>query len=95
MEIVTHSITHAYNTCQDSTESLYEAVTKTLPPAPESIIHLKICYCKTSCIIFRCKYHKSGLKCSAICQTNDCENNKNDDLFNISEQVIEEENDGD
>ena len=64
MEIATDSVTNAFNTCWDSTGSLYEAVKKNLSCAPESKMHLKICYCKTNCSTLRCKYRKSGLKCS-------------------------------
>ena len=55
----------------DSKNSLYEAIMTTLPPAPETIIHLTVCQCKTTCITNRCKCRKSGLKCSEMCQCQD------------------------
>ena len=51
----------------NSSNSLYEAVTTTLAPAPDSIIHLTVCNCKTSCISLRCKCRKIGLNCSELC----------------------------
>ena len=53
----------------------YEAVMTTLPPAPESIIHLTVCHWKTECVTMRCKCRKNGLKCSEMCQCLECENN--------------------
>ena len=44
----------------DSTNSLCEPATPTLPPAPETIIDLIVYNCKTSCVSLRCKRRKSG-----------------------------------
>ena len=45
----------------DSSSSPYEAVTTTLSLASETIIHLIVCNCETSCATVRCKCRKSGL----------------------------------
>ena len=50
----------------DSTNSLYETATTTLPPALETTIHLTICNCKTNCVSLRCKCCKSGFSCSEL-----------------------------
>ena len=57
----------------------YEAGMTTLPPAPESIIHLTVCHCKTKCVAIRCKCCKNGLKCSEMCQCLESENNRSDE----------------
>ena len=77
----------------DSKNSLYEAIMTTLPPAPETIIHLTVCQCKTKCITNRCKCRKSGLKCSEMCQCQDCENDEDEDIIDISEYEIDEDDD--
>ena len=61
------------------TNKEYEAVTTTLPPAPESIIHQTVCHCKSKCVIIRCKCHKNGLKYSEICQCLECKNDGSDE----------------
>ena len=56
----------------------------TLPPAPESVIDLSICRCKTGCNSLRCKCRKNGLKCSDMCLCCDCEYKDNgEDLSDI------------
>ena len=35
-----------------------------LPPAPETIIYVTVCNCKTKCSAHRCKCRKNGLNCS-------------------------------
>ena len=52
--------------------------TTTLPPAPESIIHLTVCHCKTKCVTVWCKCRKNGLKCSEMCHCLECENDRSD-----------------
>ena len=56
-------------------DKCYEPVTTTLLPAPQSIIHLTVCSCKTvKCADNRCKCKKNNLKCSEMCQCTNCEN---------------------
>ena len=46
---------------------MYDAIMKTLPPAPESIIELTAYGCKTGCNTSRCKCLKNGgLKCTEM-----------------------------
>ena len=52
---------------------LYDAAMTKLPPAPELIIKLTVCGCKTGCNINRCKIVKNGeLKCTEICKCEKC-----------------------
>ena len=57
----------------------YEEVRTTLLPAPESIIHLTVCHCKTRCVTKRCKCRKNRLKCLEMCQCLKCENDGSDE----------------
>ena len=77
----------------DSSNLLYEAVMTTIPSAPESIIHLTVCQCKTNCSNNRCKCRKIRLKCSEMCQCQDCENNEDDDIIDLDECDVDEEDD--
>ena len=70
----------------DSTNSLYKAVTTTLSPALEKIIHLTVCNCKTSCVFLRCKCRKSGLNCSELCRFDDCHNDDKDEFVKAVDQ---------
>ena len=54
----------------------------TLSPAPEFIIHLLVCKCKTGCLNQRFKCLKSDLKCLEMCQCQGCENNDQNDALN-------------
>ena len=60
----------------DKKDQVFEPVMTSLAPAPESIIHLPTCNCKTNCFTNRCKCQKNGLNCSEMCQ---CENRENDE----------------
>ena len=66
-----------------------EAVTTTLFPAPEKIIYLTVCNCKTICVSLRCKSAKSDLDCSELCQCDGCQNDKKDEFFKVEDQDIE------
>ena len=71
-----------------STGDMYEAVTTTLLPAPESIIHLSVCGCTTKCITLRCKCRKNNLKCSDMCKCNECLNTEQEDLMSLTESFL-------
>ena len=46
---------------------VYDAVMTKLPPAPETIIELTVCSCKTSCKTNRCQCKKNGdLNCTEM-----------------------------
>ena len=69
---------------------LYDAVMTTLPPAPENIIELTMCNCKTGYKTNRCKCRKiSNLKCTELCKCDSCENTDSD-LINIDDHEIDE-----
>ena len=50
----------------------------TNPPAPESIIELTACGCKTGCKSDRCRCRKNKFVCTEMCRCKDCENTEND-----------------
>ena len=55
---------------------LYPKLTD-LPPAPEYLLKIIHCSCKTGCATFHCQCKKNGLPCSSfcgICQTTNCSN---------------------
>ena len=74
----------------DSTNSLHESVTSTHSPAPETIIHLTFCNCKSGCVSLRCECCKCGLNCSELCQCDDCQNYEKDEFAKVADQDIEE-----
>ena len=79
-----------YGWKQDSTNSLQEAVTTTLSPAPETIIHLTVCNCKTSCISLSCKCRKTGLNCCELYRCDGGQNNEKDKFVKAVDKDIEE-----
>ena len=69
---------------------LYDAVVTKLPPAPESIIELTVCGCKTCCNSNRCKCLKNGrLKCTEMCKCENCENVEAEDLIILHDHDLE------
>ena len=58
----------------ESNAKTYEPTMTTLPPAPESVIDLSMCHCKTKCTTLRCKCKKNALVCSEMCLCIDCMN---------------------
>ena len=70
--------------------STYVPIMTTLPPAPESIISLSLCRCKTNCESLRYVCRKNGLSCSEMCF---CENCENEDNASLSEFDSEDEYD--
>ena len=43
-------------------------------PAPEELLVLTNCNCRSGCSTGRCSCHKAGLVCTAACTCQDCEN---------------------
>ena len=58
---------------------MFETVMTKLVPAPESILHLTVCNCKTKCVTNRCKCRKNGLNCCEMCGFENCENDEKDE----------------
>ena len=50
----------------------------TKPAAPESLIELVQCKCKSGCKTMQCSCLKSGLKCTDFCQCVNCQIGKDD-----------------
>ena len=69
--------------CWDEETYSYEGIMTTLPPAPESVIDLSLCRCKTKCVSLRCVCRKNGMSCSEMCFCENCENCKNDSLCEL------------
>ena len=73
---------------------VYDAVMTKLPPAPETIIELNVCSCKTGCKTNRCKCKKNGnLNCTEMCKCENCENTNSGDMINVDDHLIEEDGD--
>ena len=47
--------------------------------APEAIIEMSICKCKTPCNTLRCTCKKAGLVCTEMCFCDSCENDNSSD----------------
>jgi len=46
-------------------------------PAPQAVIEMVICHCKTDCFSARCSCRTRNLSCTDLCQcSSDCENNE-------------------
>ena len=55
-----------------------------LLPAPESVIDLSMCRCRTKCENIWCKCRKNRLNCLEMCLCNDCENmGRDEDLDDV------------
>ena len=59
-----------------------------LPPAPNVIVEMRLCHCKTPCNTNRCVCKKVELKCTQMCF---CQNCKNCDLVDYSDNHAEDE----
>jgi len=51
----------------DSGRGRLDPTTTDLPAAPESLLKIVRCNCKTDCNSRRCTYRKMGLECSVAC----------------------------
>ena len=73
-------------------DQVFEPVMTSLAPAPESIIHLTVCNCKTNCSTNRCKCPKNVLNCSEMRGCENCENDeKDEEMFSESQGVDDDE----
>ena len=60
-------------------DQVLEPAMTSLALAPESIIHLIVCNCKTNCSTNWFKCRKNGLNCSVMCGYENCENEEKDE----------------
>ena len=44
-------------------------------PAPDAVIEMNLCKCRTGCTTMRCKCYKNQVGCTEICLSANCENN--------------------
>ena len=63
-----------YGWIWDENKEIFEPVMTTNPPAPDSIMELTSCGCKTGCQTDRCRCRKNELLYTEICRCKDCEN---------------------
>ena len=77
----------------DDDNSIYEPIMTTLLPAPESVIDLSMCRCRTKCENLRCKCRKNELNCSEMCLCIDCGNMDRDGDLNDVDIDSDDEND--
>ena len=66
----------------------YESIMTKNLPAPECVIELCICKCKTSCTNLRCMCKKNSMLCTEMCLWVDCcdDENDNDNVDSIDEE---------
>ena len=65
------------------------------PPAPEAIIEMSLCKCKTGCNTMTCKCNKNGLVCTEMCLCNRCENEEQESNPTWDEDDELDDSDGD
>lgn len=71
-----------------------QPLTTELLPAPEAILEMVRCLCKTNCSTKRCSCAAVNLPCTEICQcTSDCQNDQ--DSKDVSSNLIDSESDDD
>ena len=58
----------------DKIKEIFEPVMIENPPAPDSILELISCGCKTGCQTDRCHCRKNELLCTEMCRCKDFEN---------------------
>ena len=75
----------------NSPEKSYESIMTKNLPAPESVIELCICKCKTGCTSLRCMCKKNSMLCTEMCLCVDCCNGENDNDNVDSDIDIDEE----
>ena len=75
----------------NSSEKPYESIVTKNLPAPESVIELCICKCKTGCTSLRCMCKKNSMLCTEMCLCVDCCNGENDNDNVDSDIDIDEE----
>ena len=68
--------------------SKYVPIMTDIKPAPEEVLKITLCNCKSNCKTTRCTCRKYGIFCSSICNTcigSNCDN------VNVSYQIDEED----
>ena len=68
----------------------YKILWMTVPAAPDSLLEIVKCTCKTGCKTQRCSCLKAQLKCSDLCSCESCSN-----IVAVDEDIILTENEGD
>ena len=58
----------------DIDNNRYEAIMTDQLPAPQQIVELSICKCKSGCDSARCSCNKNNLVCTELCLCEDCQN---------------------
>ena len=67
----------------------YKILWMTLPAAPDSLLEIVKCTCKTGCKTQRCSCTKAQLNCSDLCSCESCSN-----VVAVHEDTIQTANDG-
>lgn len=66
-----------------------------MPPAPEQLIEVSSCICKTGCNTMRCKCKKNNMVCTEMCLCVECQNDdEEEDEVNNNPSWSEDEDDG-
>lgn len=66
-----------------------------MPPAPEQLIEVSSCTCKTGCNTMRCKCKKNNMVCTEMCLCVECQNDdEEEDEVNNNPSWSEDEDDG-
>lgn len=79
---------------QKDEQGSYHAIGFDYPVAPNNIIELIKCGCKTGCVTDRCHCWKKQLSCTDMCECEDCDNRDNA-RFTIGSDDEDEENEED
>ena len=69
----------------------YDPVMTNNPPAPETIIELSMCQCKTGCSNQRCRCKKNDLLCTEMCLCVNCINDGSDNDSVHSDAEIDDD----
>ena len=64
--------------------------TTRIPPAPQTILEMVRCHCKTHCTTQRCSCRRHNLACTELCLCGECENDEDCYGENDSEDSEEE-----
>ena len=59
------------------------------PPAPESVVELVKCGCRSECSTARCSCHKNNLPYTPLCKCGDCSNASDFDVPDQDEDIDE------
>ena len=64
-------------------------------PAPEAVLQLLACKCERTCKLPDCTCLANGLKCTDMCRLQTCDNQPNEDEFDVDLEVSDTDDDGD